>query len=143
MVEIVAARGDGERSEEAYRTATTIWELLGNTPPPDDGTRPHVAVAYDRRARIHFEQGEYDKAFQYYNRAIQLDLNESSYHDALARALVLCPDPRYRDPVRAVTCALNAVRYDFFVAERWKTLAVVLTNLQIRNPKLEIRDKSQ
>jgi tetratricopeptide (TPR) repeat protein len=141
MGEMVAARGDGECAEEAYRIALTIWESLGNTPPPDDETRTCVAMACNRLARVHYGRGEYDKAFQYYNRAIQLDVHQSRHHDELARALVSCPDPKYRDPARSVGCALDAVRYDFFVAQRWTTLGAVLSNLPIPNPKLEIQDK--
>lgn len=134
MGEIRAALGDGsngkladERSEQAYQTAIAIWQSLGSALPPNAETGRQVAVAYVQRAHTCYGRREFDKAFQYHNRSIQLDPENALLHNDLARALALCPDPKFRNPEQAVALALKAVRLKPGNADCWNTFGVALS----------------
>ena len=129
--EIRTALGDGnkaelarERSEQAYQTAMSIWQTLDGDLPADAETGLQVALAYGRHAQACYEREEFEKALQYYHRAIQLDGGNAAFYNSLAWALAVCPDPEFRNPQQAVDLAAKAVKLQSGAADAWNTLGV-------------------
>ena len=131
MGQIGAVLGDGERSEQASQTAMKIWGALGEALPPDAETRAQVAWAYNRRAQSCYERVEFDRAFPCYERCLQLEPNGGVLRMHFARALVLCPDPKFRNPQRAVALALEAARLQPGVADHWKALTEIVKHAEL------------
>jgi tetratricopeptide (TPR) repeat protein/serine/threonine protein kinase len=71
--------------------------------------KPDYAKAWRNRGYAHGELRQYDKAIADYSKAIELAPRERDAHNNLARLLATCPDPKWRDPERAVSLAQKAI----------------------------------
>jgi tetratricopeptide (TPR) repeat protein len=113
------------QSEEACQTAMKIWETLSGRLPADAEAIRQLARTFHRSGLVRYGLRDYEKAIQYYERSVQLDPGNAGFHNGLAWALALCPDPQFRDPQRAVTLAFEATRLDPNGPGPWNTLGVV------------------
>jgi eukaryotic-like serine/threonine-protein kinase len=69
-------------------------------------------------------QGRLDEAIAEYRVAIRLEKDDPSPYNNLAWLLATCPEPKFRDPKRAVELANNAVKLAPKVGNNWNTLGV-------------------
>jgi serine/threonine protein kinase/Tfp pilus assembly protein PilF len=132
-----------ERAEQARQTAIEIWEALGDDLPADPATGKHVALAYSQRAHTCYERREFEKAFRYHERSLQLDPENAGSYDAMAWILAVCPDPELRDPHQAVALALKAVRLQPDGVSPWNTLGVAQYRCEEWKPAIESLHKSE
>jgi len=98
--------GDGQ-AEAGRLTAVRIWIALGERilRNAEQGERVALAQACKRRAQICYRLGEYGKEIQYWTASALLNPKDPLLHNALAMALIVSPDPQFRDPPRAMRSA--------------------------------------
>jgi len=113
-----------EQAEQAHLTAVKIWQALGDNLPTDAETRKAVALACNNRAHTCYGLREYEKAFRYFSSSTQLDPETAWLHSDRAWALVVCPDPKLRNPQQAVRSAMKALELEPDHAGIWNTLGV-------------------
>jgi serine/threonine protein kinase/WD40 repeat protein len=70
------------------------------------------ADALQRQASKLTQSGQWDAAVAAYTRSIDLDPANSKAQNDLAWLLVTCPEPKHRDPKRAISLATKAVELD-------------------------------
>jgi tetratricopeptide (TPR) repeat protein len=74
-----------------------------------DLSQKNLRVAYISRANAWRHKKDYDRALADYNKAIELDPKDDAGYDGLAWLYAVCPDPKYRNGVKAVKLAKKAV----------------------------------
>jgi tetratricopeptide (TPR) repeat protein len=85
---------------------------------------PKYAPAWDYRGEIYHRLHQYDKALADLNKAVELDPKNPRSCNELAWLLATCPDPRFRDAVKAVEFAKKAVELAPPAGIWWNTLGV-------------------
>lgn len=85
---------------------------------------PDDAVAHYNLACVLETGGQFEAAIDHLQKAIELQPNYSDAHNGLAWLLSNCPDPRSRDPERAVGLASRAVELAPTRGGCWNTLGV-------------------
>jgi tetratricopeptide (TPR) repeat protein len=68
----------------------------------------NLAITHDNLGLVFHLQGQWDEAIAHARRAIDIDPTFGGAHDTLALVLATCPDPKFRDPRRAVEHARRA-----------------------------------
>ena len=90
------------------------------------------AIAFDpKSAPAHYNlgnalsvQGKLDESIACYRQAIELNPKNALSHNGLAWLLATCPDPKFRDPKRAVELAQKAVELAPNEGGLWNTLGI-------------------
>jgi len=84
-----------------------------------------------KRVNAHFQlgnalngQGKPDEAIACYRKAIELDPKFAGSYNGIAWLLATCPDPKFRDPKRAVELAQKAVELVPKEGDFWNTLGI-------------------
>ena len=85
---------------------------------------PKDAAAWDYRGVVYYELKQWDKAIADYTKTIELDPKNSTLHNRLAWVLASDPNPKVRDPGRAVDSAKKAVELAPKDGYSWNTLGV-------------------
>jgi tetratricopeptide (TPR) repeat protein len=85
---------------------------------------PKNAPTLHNRGDVYAELGQPDRAIADYTRAISLDPNDALAHNSLAWQLATAPDPKMRDPGRALMSAKKAVELAPKEGAYWNTLGV-------------------
>jgi serine/threonine protein kinase/Tfp pilus assembly protein PilF len=85
---------------------------------------PKHVLAFCNRGRAYRRLGEYEKAYADYQTALKLAPSNSWVYNALAWLLATCPDPRLRNPARAVDFAKKAVQLASQDGNSWISLGV-------------------
>jgi tetratricopeptide (TPR) repeat protein len=85
---------------------------------------PKLASARSNRGLACEKLGQWDKAVADYSKAIELDPKNASPHNTLAWLLATVPNPKLRDPARAVNWAKKAVELAPNDGAYWNTLGV-------------------
>jgi tetratricopeptide (TPR) repeat protein len=80
------------------------------------------ARVYALRARAYHRLGRYGEALSDYRQAVDQGPPDARCCDSLARLLATCPDPRLREPARAVELARKATELAPQEAPYWNTL---------------------
>jgi tetratricopeptide (TPR) repeat protein len=83
---------------------------------------PKLVPAWLNRGNAYGKLGQYDKAIADYETAIKLAPTDARAHNALAWLLATCPDPKLRDPKRAVENGKKAVQLAPRDGNNWGTL---------------------
>jgi tetratricopeptide (TPR) repeat protein len=83
---------------------------------------PRSAAAWGDRGIAHAALGHYDQAFTDFSKALQLDPKNAGANNAFAWLLTNHPDPKKRDPQRAVRLARQAVELAAQNGNYWSTL---------------------
>jgi tetratricopeptide (TPR) repeat protein len=123
--------GELEAAEVAYREALTLQEQLALDYPKTPAHRRELAHNHSDLGDLLFERGRHPEAEKAYRRCLDLRGELAvSFPEApsdqrdLAWFLVTCPDPRFRDPDRAVRLATHAVEQAPQGGDCWRTLGV-------------------
>ena len=85
---------------------------------------PKFALAHMNLGLVLEGQGKVDEAIASHKKAILLDPKNARSHNLLAWLLVTCPDPKFRDPNRALELAKKAVELEPKNSTYWQTLGV-------------------
>jgi tetratricopeptide (TPR) repeat protein len=83
---------------------------------------PRSAAAWGDRGIAHAAVGQCDKASADFSKALQLDPKNAGANNAFAWLLANHPDPKKRDPQRAVQLARQAVERSPANGDYWSTL---------------------
>src|SRR5262249_16296406 len=75
------------------------------------------------------DKGRLDEAIAEWREALRLNKDDGEAHNALAWLLATSPQPRLRDPARAVKHAERAVALEPQNVDAWNTLASISTVL--------------
>ncbi|HVC96591.1 MAG TPA: tetratricopeptide repeat protein [Pirellulales bacterium] len=105
------AQDDSMQLDEAIADYTKAIEL-----------DPKYVLAWSNRGLAHFNLNEFDEAVADYTKAIELAPDSAVNHNNLAWLLATSPDPKFRDPRRAVELAKRAVELAPEDAGNWNTL---------------------
>jgi tetratricopeptide (TPR) repeat protein len=81
-------------------------------------------MAWANRGNAYSKLGLFDKAVADYEMALKLAPADALAHNGLAWLLATCPDPKLRDPRRAVALAKKAVELAPKAGGYWNTLGV-------------------
>jgi tetratricopeptide (TPR) repeat protein len=83
------------------------------------------AANWHFRAEAYSQLGQWDKAVADYSKAIELDPKDTlTDNNTLAWLLATCPEPKFRDPKRAVELAKKAIALAPKEGSYWNTLGV-------------------
>jgi tetratricopeptide (TPR) repeat protein len=85
---------------------------------------PTLAGYWYVRGDAYRQLGRFREALSDYQRARKRAPAEARTHDALARLLAICPEPRLRDPARAVQLARRALQLAPRDGNCWNTLGL-------------------
>jgi tetratricopeptide (TPR) repeat protein len=102
-----------------------------------------VADCHYLRATAHLRLGRFAEAVADYTKALALAADSPSVHNDLAWLLATCPEPKFRDPQRAVECATKAIALapkDGFI---WNTLGAARYRAGNWKAAIEALDKSR
>jgi tetratricopeptide (TPR) repeat protein len=110
-------------------------QLLTGEPPPIAAADPKAMRLYpvSRDPNVHYRQGllllgsrvpQRAAAIVEFRKAIELNPEETCYHNSLAWLLATCPEPKLRDPDQAVALAKHAIERMPNVHPYWRTLGV-------------------
>src|SRR5262249_14656680 len=83
---------------------------------------PKNAEFWSYRGNAYIGLHQYDKGIADLNKAIELDPKNASDSNDLAWLFATCPDPKFRDPKRAVELAKKAVELAPKAGGLWNTL---------------------
>jgi tetratricopeptide (TPR) repeat protein/thiol-disulfide isomerase/thioredoxin len=86
--------------------------------------RPRQPEAYYRRAAAYVRLRRYGEAQADYQKLVELAPGSALVHNDLSWFLATCPDPKLRDPARAVQLARRALELQEQVGNNWNTLGV-------------------
>ena len=86
--------------------------------------KPDFPLALHNRASLYAAQGQWDKAIADFAKVVALVPTNAVEHNNLAWFLVTCPDPKFRDPSKAVKLAQKAVEMAPKEGNHWNTLGV-------------------
>lgn len=112
-------RGD---AEAAYRQALALCEKLCIESPGDDKYRKWIAGNCQSLAIVLTASGRSEEAEKFFRRIGELTPKSASGCDFIAWVLAAGPDPRFRDPERAVELAHKAVKLVPKDGRLWSTL---------------------
>jgi tetratricopeptide (TPR) repeat protein len=90
-----SAKGDNDRAIADYDKAIEL--------------DPSYAHAYYNRGRTWKNKGDYGRAMADYNKSIELAPKDAAPYGSLAWLLAVCPESKFRDGVKAVELAKDAV----------------------------------
>jgi tetratricopeptide (TPR) repeat protein len=85
---------------------------------------PHLSEAHSMLGWALTEKGRQDEAMAEMQEAVRLGPDVAMNQNNLAALLVTCPDPKLRDPARAVEHARRAVELESKANSPWDTLGV-------------------
>jgi len=85
---------------------------------------PEDARLWFRRAAVNRDLGQWDNAIADFAKVVELVPTSAVEHNNLAWFLVTCPDPKFRDPAKAVKLAQKAVDMAPKEGSHWNTLGV-------------------
>jgi superkiller protein 3 len=85
---------------------------------------PTDAATHNNLGSALGDKGQQDEAIAAYHKAIELDPKNTEAYNNLAWLLATCPDPKFRDPKRAVELAKNAVQQAPTRGDFWNTLGI-------------------
>ncbi len=85
---------------------------------------PNNVYAWDNRRAVYLQLGQWDKALADFSKAIELDPKNANLHNNQAWLLATTPNPKGRDPRRAVDLAKKAVELAPKDGTFWNTLGV-------------------
>jgi serine/threonine protein kinase/tetratricopeptide (TPR) repeat protein len=130
---ILKAAGRWKEAEQALRRGLAIAEkLVDDLPSRADGL-PELAHAAAGLGELLWEIGKTAEAREYFRRArdvsermLAIAPNSAESRLDLSGLLADCPDPRLRDPARAVELARKAVDQSPHLVDAWDALGVAL-----------------
>ncbi len=86
--------------------------------------KPDLWEAFEGRRSAYAKLGQWDKIIDEYANAIQVKPDDAGFTNYLAWLLATCPDPKSRDPKRAVELGKKAVQLAPEDGNCWNTLGV-------------------
>ncbi len=129
------AAADFAKAIELGKQAPAVWVSVGlayhSLRRWDEAARHHSAAierkpdylpAWYRRAHAHSAAGKWGPAVADYDEALRLGPKVPVLHNNLAWLLATCPEPKFRDPARAVALAKKAVALAPKEGNYWNTL---------------------
>jgi tetratricopeptide (TPR) repeat protein len=126
-----ASLGRWEKTVEDY---TRLLELVQG--PRQDEVRYRRALAYSRLRRYREVLADYQKLLESFP-------NSPQFHNEVSWFLATCPDPKLRDPARAVQLAQRALDLSEQVGHNWNTLGVAHYRAGNWKAAVEALDKSR
>ena len=72
--------------------------------------KPDLWAAFEGRRSAYAKLGQWDKIIDEYAKAIEVHPDRADFYNTLAWLLATCPDPKFRDPKRAVELGKKAVQ---------------------------------
>jgi tetratricopeptide (TPR) repeat protein len=127
-------------AEQEYRKGLAIHEKVTSNFPAVPEYRQHLAISHNNLGLLLADLGKSSEAEEEYGKAVAIqeklaaefpavaayrrELGRS--HNNLAWLLATCPDPKIRDPKRAVELAKRAVELAPKEGNYWRTLGVAL-----------------
>src|SRR5262249_7620972 len=99
--------------------------------------------AYYRRAGAYGQLGRYREAQADYEKLLEFAPGSALIHNDLSWLLATCPDPKLRDPARAVQLAQRAVELEEQIGKTSNTLGVARYRAGNWKAAIEALDKSR
>jgi eukaryotic-like serine/threonine-protein kinase len=109
--DLLRRTGRGEKAEEAYRQALADWEKLAKDFPAISGYRARLADSSFNLCLLLGSLCRPQEAEQCFRRVLEFRPESAEEQNWLAWMLVAHPDPRFRDPGRALELAIKAVEH--------------------------------
>jgi tetratricopeptide (TPR) repeat protein/WD40 repeat protein len=122
------------RWEKAVEDCTRLLELVQG--PRQEEVRYRRALAYRQLGRSREVLADYQKLLEAFP-------NSPQVHNELSWLLATCPDPKLRDPARAVQLAQRALDLQEQVGNNWNTLGVAHYRAGNWKAAIEALDKSR
>jgi tetratricopeptide (TPR) repeat protein len=109
------ANGRSRDAEASGRRALGFYEKLARS-------NPTLPECQEEIARLSVQLRHWDKAIKAYTHAIQLKPSSATANNNAAWLLATCPEPKFRDPDRAVALAKKATELAAKEGTFWNTL---------------------
>jgi len=85
---------------------------------------PGSASGWEKKAALHAQLGQWEQAVGTYDRLLSLQPDRADVVNTLSGLLASCPEPKFRQPDRAVELAGKAVGLAPHQAAYWRTLGI-------------------
>jgi len=118
----LAAGGRQDEAERVLRQSLDILEKVASQ--PNKASSRALAGCYINVARALLATNQSGEATKAYGKALELAPRSAPIHNHLAWLLATCPEPKFRDPKRAVELANKAVELEPKDGNHWNTLGV-------------------
>jgi serine/threonine protein kinase/WD40 repeat protein len=134
---------------EQLKELGLAWDLPLLTPPSTHEGRKPAQVQVDvgelgdlMQARAHTARKEWDKAVADYTRALELKTDSTLLCSDFAWLLATCPDPKFRNPGRALELAKKAVELTPQSSLSWQVLGWALYRTGAWQDSIQALEKS-
>ena len=135
-------QADHHRQQAVGYLSSSQWDMAVTAFSKAIELKPDLWAAFEGRRSAYARLGLWDKIIDEYAEAIEVHPNDAGFANYLAWLLAMCPDPKFRDPKRAVELGKKAVQLSPKNGDFWISLGAAHHRAGNWKPALEALEKA-